>query len=744
LEFRKCARTSPMVSTFLSYDLIARNMSKSLDRVASEGQTKRETDYFQTNIKKVTTVDGFMGDYRLYSYAMKAYGLDDMTYAKAFMKKVLDSDLTDPQSFVNRLSDQKYRDFANAFQFGKATAAVQTSAQKDSTVQAYKDQLAAEETAVATDTTYYKKAMPAVKTVDGFMNDSKLYTYAMKATGLDPNNFSRDFIKKVLTSDVNDPQSYVNTLPTDTSSRYLLKQKALDLRKAFNFNTSGGLDNGVAAQTADQVSKITETYVTTVPSHISPLAAQLNNTYLADQLGKVTKVSDITSNDRLFSLVKTALGLSSTMLATTFQNIVTSDTSTANNYANQQGGATWTAIAKMFNFDTNGDVKAGGSAMTSDNLSKLQNRYLGNYGKDDDANDATIYNYYGTHIGQVKKVDDIINNTALYSFALHSVGLAAQDESQAKIRMVLESNVNDPKSYVNQLSDKRYLALAKEYNFDKDGKITAPRLAQSQSEITLMAQNYVKMQTRYGNTAAKAGATDDMNYYTKTIQGVDSVDKLLSDGKLVKVMVGSYGFDPAKVTKDFLKKVFSSDLSDPKSFANTQADQRWAQMAGAYNFDSKTGKIATLNETGAMDRRARIATVDNYYQQTLETEAGDDNAGARLALYFQRMAPTITSAYDILADQALLQFFKTSNNLPDGFSTLPIDTQAAKVKSVMNLKDLSDPEKVRTMVKKFTALYDIQNGGTSSGASALSILSPGSGSATLSADTLFTLSQIKR
>jgi hypothetical protein len=576
------------------------------------------------------------------------------------------------------------------------------------------------------------------------MNDSKLYTYAMKATGLDPNNFSRDFIKKVLTSDVNDPQSYVNTLPTDTSSRYLLKQKALDLRKAFNFNTSGGLDNGVAAQTADQVSKITETYVTTVPSHISPLAAQLNNTYLADQMGKVTKVSDITSNDRLFSLVKTALGLSSTMLATTFQNIVTSDTSTANNYANQQGGATWTAIAKMFNFDTNGDVKAGGSAMTSDNLSKLQNRYLGNYGKDDDANDATIYNYYGTHIGQVKKVDDIINNTALYSFALHSVGLAAQDESQAKIRMVLESNVNDPKSYVNQLSDKRYLALAKEYNFDKDGKITAPRLAQSQSEITLMAQNYVKMQTRYGNTAAKAGATDDMNYYTKTIQGVDSVDKLLSDGKLVKVMVGSYGFDPAKVTKDFLKKVFSSDLSDPKSFANTQADQRWAQMAGAYNFDSKTGKIATLNETGAMDRRARIATVDNYYQQTLETEAGDDNAGARLALYFQRMAPTITSAYDILADQALLQFFKTSNNLPDGFSTLPIDTQAAKVKSVMNLKDLSDPEKVRTMVKKFTALYDIQNGGTSSGASALSILFPGSGSATLSADTLFTLSQIKR
>ncbi|MCD2179706.1 DUF1217 domain-containing protein [Rhizobium sp. C1] len=732
-----------MVSTFLSYDLIARDMTKSLNRVASEGQTKRETDYFNANISKVTTVDGFMGDYRLYSYAMKAFGLDDMTYAKAFMKKVLSSDLTDPQSFANRLSDQKYRDFANAFQFGKSTAAAQTSAQKDSTVQAYKDQIVQEEAAVTTDTAYYKQAIGSVKTVDGFMNNSKLYSYAMQSVGLDPDTYSRDFIKKVLTSDVNDSNSYVNKLPTDTDARYMLKQKALALRNAFNFNTAGGLDSGTSAQSASQIDKITQNYILNVPSHVTPAAAQLNNSYLSDQMGNVTKVSDITGNDRLFSLVKTALGLPSSMMGSTFQNIVTSDTSTNNNYAYQQGGSAWTAVAKMFNFDTNGNVKAGDKAMSSDNLKALQNRYLGNYSKEDDANDAAIYTYYGAHVGQVNKVDDLINNTALYNFALRSVGLSAQDEMPSKIKMVLESDVNDPKSYVNQLSDKRYVALAKEYNFGKDGKAVAPRLAQSQAEISLMAQNYVKMQTRYGNTAAKTQATDDMNYYTKTIQGVDTVDGLLSDSKLVKVMVGSYGFDPAKVTKDFLKKVFSSDLSDPKSFANTQPDQRWAQMAGAFNFDNNTGKISSTPQAGAMDRRARIATVDNYYQQTLETEAGDDNPGTRLALYFQRMAPTITSAYDILADQALLQFFKTSNNLPDGFSKLPIDTQADKVKTLMNLKDLSDPDKVKTMVKRFTALYDVQNGGTSGGASALSILSSSGSGASLSANTLFTLSQLK-
>lgn len=730
-----------MVSTFLSYDLIARDMQKSLNRVASDGQTQRETQYFQDNIGKVKTVDDFMGNYRLYSYAMKAYGLDDMTYAKAFMKKVLDSDLTDTSSFANRLSDQKYRDFAAAFQFGPSTAAAQTSAQKDSTVAAYKDQIAQEETDANTETAYYKQMIGSVTSVDGLMGNGRLYDYAMKAVGLDPAVYTRDFVKNVLTSDVNDSSSYVNTLPTDTGPRYMLKQKALALRDAFNFNTSGTLDSGNTAQTSDQIKTITEDYITTVPSHVTLAAAQINNDYLASQMAKVTKASDITGNDRLFSLVKTALGLDPNMLGSTFQNIVTSDTSTNNNYAYQQGGATWTAIANMFQFDTNGDVPAGGSAMSSDNLTRLQNRYMSNYARADDANDTAIYTYYQAHVGQVSKVDDLINNSALYSFALHSVGLKASEESQFNIKRVLESDINDPKSYVNQLSDKRYLALAKEYNFGKDGKIAPPRLAQSQSEISLMEQNYVKMQTRYGNTAAKAGATADASYYTTAIQAVDSVNGLLSDSRLVKVMLGSYGFDPSKVTKDFLQKVFSSDLSDPKSFANTQGDQRWAQLAGSFNFD-KTGKISSVTPTGAMDRRAQITTVDNYYQQTLEVQAGDENAGTRLALYFERMAPTISSAYDILADTALLQFFKTSYQLSDSFSSLNVDTQAQKVNQLMNLKDLSDPDKVKTMVKKFTAFYDMQNNSFSGGASALSVLQSSSG-ASISADTLFTLSQLK-
>ena len=138
-----------MVSTFLSYNLVNRDLKSSLERVASSTQVAREEQYYKDNIGKVTTVEEFLDDYRLYSYAMKAHGLEDMTYAKAFMKKVLESDLTDTNSFASRLSDQRYRDFAGSFRFSSDTAITQTTGQIEDVIDSYEKSIANEGEAVA-------------------------------------------------------------------------------------------------------------------------------------------------------------------------------------------------------------------------------------------------------------------------------------------------------------------------------------------------------------------------------------------------------------------------------------------------------------------------------------------------------------------------------------------------------------------------------------------------------------------
>jgi hypothetical protein len=118
----------PMVSTYLSYNLVNRDIKTSLNRTGSDPLVARQTEYFKENISKVTNLEEFLDDYQLYSYAMKAHGLEEMTYAKAFMKKVLESDLSDDKSFANQLTDERYRNFAASFQFSADKADLQTDA----------------------------------------------------------------------------------------------------------------------------------------------------------------------------------------------------------------------------------------------------------------------------------------------------------------------------------------------------------------------------------------------------------------------------------------------------------------------------------------------------------------------------------------------------------------------------------------------------------------------------------------
>ena len=47
--------------------------------------------------------------------------------------------------------------------------------------------------------------------MDEFLNNDRLRTYVFQALGVDDTQWSRDTIKKVLTSDPSDPNSYVNT-----------------------------------------------------------------------------------------------------------------------------------------------------------------------------------------------------------------------------------------------------------------------------------------------------------------------------------------------------------------------------------------------------------------------------------------------------------------------------------------------------------------------------------------------------
>ena len=96
-----------MASTIAGYQLISRNLVRSLEQIARKPDVSSDTSYYLAHIGEVKSADEFIKDYRLFSYAMKAYGLSDMTYAKAFLHKVLTEGISGSTTFANKLVDRQ-------------------------------------------------------------------------------------------------------------------------------------------------------------------------------------------------------------------------------------------------------------------------------------------------------------------------------------------------------------------------------------------------------------------------------------------------------------------------------------------------------------------------------------------------------------------------------------------------------------------------------------------------------------
>ncbi len=203
-------------------------------------------------------------------------------------------------------------------------------------------------------------------------------------------------------------------------------------------------------------------------------------------------------------------------------------------------------------------------------------------------------------------------------------------------------------------------------------------------------------------TAAQRPVALETAYYLKHIGDVKSVDDFIKDTRLFTYAMKAFGLEDMSGAKAFMRKVMVEGVSDSNSFANRLADDRFVKFATTFNFS-----VAGDQTTASTD--AQQGVVDNYVRQTLETTAGADNDGVRLALYFQREAPHVKSAYGLLGDAALWQVVKTVFGFPDEMANADIDSQARAVLKRLDIADLSDPTKLDRLITRFSAAWDAAN-----------------------------------
>jgi len=639
-----------MLSTYLSYRLIAQDIPKSIDRVEKQPAVDRETKYYLDNIGKVTSVDDFVNDYRLFNYAMKAYGLGDMTYAKAFMVKALKEGVSDPDSFANKLTDKRYAEFVKAFDFQKlgGTATTYNPAQQG-VAQNYALQVELNSTQLDLDraraeTANYVGHIGDVKSIDDLMADKRLLNYAMASFGLDPAKEPPETVRQMLEGGVSDPNSPANKLADKRYANFVA---------AFDFVQYGDQTTQRAAVQQAPKTYLPNTGVTPLTQNTPAMQAEVD--YYNANIGKVKSIVDLLGNKRLLNFAMAAFGLDAkTESPSKIRDMLAGGVSDPASPANQLSDKRYAAFVAAFDFS-----QYGAATTTRDAVTQTTPAY---YLQSADPENA----YFRANIGNVKTANDLLLDKRLLTYAMGAYGLDASKESPTKIRDMLLGGVSDPNSPANQSSDKRYAAFVAAFDFAQYGTATTSR-----PEATEQTERY-----------HLENANPETAYFRANIGKVRSAKDLMSDPRLLAYAMAAYGLDASIEDPETVKRFLTNGAGDPDSISNLLLGAKYEGYAAlAKAFDFHTYGTQTTSRPEVLDATpTHYTTMDGFGL----VKPGAAHVQGETDYYLANVTK-LKSIDDLMADKRLLNYALSA------FGLDPQKEDPARIRTLLE-GGIRDPE----------------------------------------------------
>lgn len=236
------------------------------------------------------------------------------------------------------------------------------------------------------------------------------------------------------------------------------------------------------------------------------------------------------------------------------------------------------------------------------------------------------------------------------------------------------------------------------------------------SQLQFVRSNYdmhLKMFT------SKAQNEREIQHFRENIKNINSAEEFMADRRVYNFVMKAFGMEEQINYYALVKKVIEEDPLRPDAFANSFADSRYKELASALGFgDGKTGNLKT---------NAKIeAVIEKFNNVGLEEEQGEKNTALRLALYFERKAPTINSWFEVLADRALGEVVRTAFQMAPETAMMDLDRQRDSFAKRMDIEDFKDPEKLQKFLERFAVFYDMKNGPPTmfGGSSIVSLVAP--------------------
>lgn len=196
-----------------AYNLIVQTRERQQAAFNASPEIKRDVDVLRRDLETIRTSDDLLNNRAALRVALGAFGLEEDINNTAFIRQVLDSNLSDDTSFANRLRDQRYLGLARTFGFG-GTEGPQINAAP------------------------LTGGLAQVQTADDLLADRRALRSTLQSFGLERDLNNVFFLQRVLESDVKDPNSFANQLNDPAYA---------ELAGAFDFANKNKAENRVAA-----------------------------------------------------------------------------------------------------------------------------------------------------------------------------------------------------------------------------------------------------------------------------------------------------------------------------------------------------------------------------------------------------------------------------------------------------------------------------------------------------------------
>jgi hypothetical protein len=201
-------------------------------------------------------------------------------------------------------------------------------------------------------------------------------------------------------------------------------------------------------------------------------------------------------------------------------------------------------------------------------------------------------------VNSAKSMTQLLANPAFMNVLLTANGMSDQIGYTALATQALTSNVSDSNSLVNQLSDTRWLTLAKAYNFSSTGLASF----QSPATIASISSLYATDTWETNQDSVTPGLSNALAFKT-TASTITSVDQILGDPTMRTVVTTALGIPEQIAFQDLnaqeqaiSTRVDITKFKDP-AFVNTFIQQYL--IANAANASSSsTPDLTTLAVQG--------------------------------------------------------------------------------------------------------------------------------------------------